>query len=1127
MKKIYKFRFLNLCLWALLLLPGRAAMADVTITAITPASGIPGQQITLTLGGSEVGVATYPILLFFSQQPAYTVTGNTVTLNVPSTASGSSVVQLVYTVAGNSRIAVSPSFTILTCPQPSTSITAGSSTICSGTSVTLRSSAAANNLWSTGATTQSITVSPTATTNYTVRVINGSCTSAVSATRTITVNTSPATPVLSAPNGTSACVNAQLSVSPGDANSYIYFYNSGSGVTGPGSTNTVTQSGDYRVKTVLGSCTSGFSNTVTLNISSKPDKPTVSLLSSTSGSTDLCAGGTAVLRSSSQSGNLWSNGETTQDITVPAANSTYTVSVISDACTSDMSEGKTIRLLNTTTPLIAPGGATALCTGGSVLLTISNAVNSPDITYTWKKDGADLPNGQGDNFSASEAGNYTVYQIVGTCTSAVSNSITVSVSTVPPAPDFLTGPSTVTAGTTETYTRANLANADSYTWEYSGTGVILSGSGISVSAAFSEDATSGALTVRGVNTCGTGIAKTLVITVNPALPGDISISTSRTLTGNYQNVFITGTPTVTLNGNLNLTGNITVPTGSTLVTNQNTITGTGTFTLAEGATLSIGNTDGISQTGSSGAIQTSARSFSSGATYVYNGTSAQTTGTGLPGTVKNLGIDNASGVSLSKSTAITGILTLADGNLNTNGLLIIASDQNSTGMVVNSGGTSSGMALVQRYISQDYNSGSGYRHYGVAVTGQTLESLGSESGTFRTVLNTAYNTAPVPANVTPFPTVFSFSDNLITAANNVFANGWFVPTGNMEPGRGYNLQIAANQKLQELGTLNNGSFTVNATHGGVSQSGWFLAGNPYPAPIDWRLLGKTNLQDAVYTAQSTAPYTGRYGTYVNGVSNNGGSPILGVMQGFFVRANTGGGSLNFTNAARATTYVNPSFYRDAAAADLVRIELSAPGNVSDETTVYFQQGATGDYDNSMDAGKVLTGGLALYSLSGIGAGYSINALPEEALSAAETRVALAYVASSAQAHTLTAKATDGNWYVLDRADMQQHALPYTFITSAGRFDNRLELVRSNAVTGTANAAPRLLSMYPNPTTGTIQLSLPGATADIALHNAAGKNVLTTEISNHATLDITHLPSGVYWLRCTSLGTTSVHKVVKQ
>ena len=80
-----------------------------------------------------------------------------------------------------------------------------------------------------------------------------------------------------------------------------------------------------------------------------------------------------------------------------------------------------------------------------------------------------------------------------------------------------------------------------------------------------------------------------------------------------------------------------VQVSGTLLTNCQPLTGAGSFTLAAGATLGICDAAGISASGSTGAVQTTGtRSFSTDATYVYNGTAAQVTGNGLPATVRSL-----------------------------------------------------------------------------------------------------------------------------------------------------------------------------------------------------------------------------------------------------------------------------------------------------------------------------------------------------------------------------------------------------------------------------------------------------------------------------------------------------------
>jgi Secretion system C-terminal sorting domain len=81
------------------------------------------------------------------------------------------------------------SIIVNTLPSTPTITAGGPTTFCTSGSVTLTSSSASGNTWSTGATTQAITVSTAGT--YTVIVNNGTCISATSAGTTVTVNALP------------------------------------------------------------------------------------------------------------------------------------------------------------------------------------------------------------------------------------------------------------------------------------------------------------------------------------------------------------------------------------------------------------------------------------------------------------------------------------------------------------------------------------------------------------------------------------------------------------------------------------------------------------------------------------------------------------------------------------------------------------------------------------------------------------------------------------------------------------------------------------------------------------------------------------------------------------------------
>ena len=171
-------------------------------------------------------------------------------------------------------------------------------------------------------------------------------------------------------------------------------------------------------------------------------------------------------------------------------------------------------------------------------------------------------------------------------------------------------------------------------------------------------------------------------TNTPRLPGTIN-----------NDVLIIGNgKTITLTSNVSNLGTIRVESTGALSTGAYILSGKGKFDLRSGGTLKIGSADGISSSGSTGSIQTAIRSFSSAANYEYNGTSAQSTGNGLPSTVNNLLVNNSSGVLLSNSTKLNGNLsllqgrlTLADKNLTLGSTSSIVGTPSSSNMVVATG----------------------------------------------------------------------------------------------------------------------------------------------------------------------------------------------------------------------------------------------------------------------------------------------------------------------------------------------------------------------------------------------------------------------------------------------------------
>ena len=181
-------------------------------------------------------------------------------------ASGESVsvtdanVYTVKTVTGTCTSASDAGVTVtVTQPQatPTVSI-AGTLAFCSGSSVVFTSSAATGNVWNTGATTQSITV--TTTGNYSVKVINGPCTTSSSLVNAVAVSQTPAKPTVTVTGATTFCAGGSVTLTS-SASAGILWSN---GATSK--TISVSATGTYSVQTITGTCSSLASTVTTVTV---------------------------------------------------------------------------------------------------------------------------------------------------------------------------------------------------------------------------------------------------------------------------------------------------------------------------------------------------------------------------------------------------------------------------------------------------------------------------------------------------------------------------------------------------------------------------------------------------------------------------------------------------------------------------------------------------------------------------------------------------------------------------------------------------------------------------------------------------------------------------------------------
>ena len=133
--------------------------------------------------------------------------------------------------------------------------------------------------------------------------------------------------------------------------------------------------------------------------------------------------------------------------------------------------------------------------------------------------------------------------------------------------------------------------------------------------------------------------------------------------GSTSTVYVGSGHTITLDAAVTINNTLRIDAGGVLVTGTQVIDGTGNFQLVSGGSMHIGSPDGISSGGAIGNIRTASRSFSTGATYVFDASQSQITGSGLPSTTSRLTVNLASGdtLTLTQPTTISELLSLSSG----------------------------------------------------------------------------------------------------------------------------------------------------------------------------------------------------------------------------------------------------------------------------------------------------------------------------------------------------------------------------------------------------------------------------------------------------------------------------------
>jgi len=347
---------------------------------------------------------------------------------------------------------------------------------------------------------------------------------------------------------------------------YSWFFQGGSPATSTATNPSITYNTPGTYDVVLTATNQWGSKTITqtniITVGAAPATPTITA----NGPTSFCSGGSVVLTSSQVNGNTWSNTGTGAAITV-STSGTYTVTY-TDALGCAATSAPTVVTVNTTpaAPTVSANGPTTFCTGGSVVLTSSQATGN-----VWSNSGT------GASITVTTSGTYSVTYTDGNGCSATSTPTSVSVSNAPIP--------TVSASATEVCSGDSIvltsSAADSYVWSNGG------GTTQSITVTTGGSYT---VTVTNANACdGAGTSTPITVNVLPTpvaaatytINGNVVTFTNTTSNGTSyswdfgdQSTSIDASPVHTFAANGTYTVVLTATGGNalTLCTDQTTIT---------------------------------------------------------------------------------------------------------------------------------------------------------------------------------------------------------------------------------------------------------------------------------------------------------------------------------------------------------------------------------------------------------------------------------------------------------------------------------------------------------------------------------------------------------------------------
>lgn len=363
---------------------------------------------------------------------------------------------------------------------------------------------------------------------------------------------------------------------------------------------------------------------------------------------------------------------------------------------------------------------------------------------------------------------------------------------------------------------------------------------------------------------------------------------------------------------------------------------------------------------------------------------------------------------------------------------------------------------------------------------------------------------------------------------------------------GYAVTAApANTSITFTGTLNDGTKSIVLTRtAGNPKTGFNLVGNPYPSYLT---LSTSDVSVANLEQYSVwYRYVQSYNTETNKpvyafqTQTFGISPIkVPPMQSFWVRTNTGGGTLQFANSQRTHRENGDPVFRAKAAGPQL-LELFVTNGVNyDNTVIYFDSNFSDGLD-PYDAYKMLNGNIVpdLYTkVNSSNLAYnSLSAIPYD------TEIPLHF---SANASTLTVFSISASkfdnfepgtqlWIKNNNTGIQQlisDGSTFTFDVTETGANPKFSLIfkAPGAATQITNTEKINVFAYINENRQiTVNINdVISSNANVTVYNNVGQRVISKEITENSTVIEQSMASGVYLVSVSNAGKTTSAKVIIQ